>query len=74
MRRGADYIAGIRQDGRTILVDGARVEDVTTHPGFAGPTRVIARLYGAAIRKAGIDGSTPLVCCSASIWLVILNR
>lgn len=48
MRQGADYIAGIRDDGRTVLLDGVRVEDVTTHPGFAGPTRVIASLYDAA--------------------------
>jgi aromatic ring hydroxylase len=35
MRRGADYLAGIRRDGRTILLDGVAVEDVTAHPGFA---------------------------------------
>jgi 4-hydroxyphenylacetate 3-monooxygenase len=54
MRRGADYIAGIQRDGRTILVDGAPVHDVTTHPGFAGPIRVIAKLYDEAIGKPEI--------------------
>ncbi|MBA2255089.1 MAG: 4-hydroxyphenylacetate 3-hydroxylase [Chloroflexi bacterium] len=54
MRRGADYIAGIRRDGRTILLDGEPIDDVTTHPGFAGPTRVVASLYDDAIGDAEI--------------------
>ena len=53
MRRGADYIAGIKGDGRTVLLDGETIDDVTTHPGFAGPTRVIASLYDAALDNAG---------------------
>src|SRR6185436_1853034 len=36
LRRGDDYVAGLR-DGRTVLLDGARVADVTTHPAFAAP-------------------------------------
>ena len=54
MRRGADYIAGIKGDGRTVLLDGEAVDDVTTHPGFAGPTRVIASLYDAALDNPDI--------------------
>jgi 4-hydroxyphenylacetate 3-monooxygenase len=48
MRRGADYLRDISQDGRTILVDGKRVSDVTTESGFVGPARVISRLYDEA--------------------------
>lgn len=68
MRRGADYIAGIRKDGRTILLDGARVEDVTTHPGFAGPTRVIASLYDEAQGKLDIAYEEDRAIHSA-MWL-----
>ena len=62
MRKGADYIAAIRRDGRTILLDGEVVDDVTAHPGFAGPTRVIASLYDKAIGNPNVayeaDGGT----------------
>ena len=33
MRRGADYIASLR-DGRVVFLDGEPVDDVTTHPGL----------------------------------------
>ena len=33
-----------------------------------------ARISASSARKAAIDGSIPLGGCSASIWLVILNR
>ncbi|HYK95027.1 MAG TPA: 4-hydroxyphenylacetate 3-hydroxylase N-terminal domain-containing protein [Candidatus Dormibacteraeota bacterium] len=68
MRRGADYIAGIRRDGRTILLDGARVEDVTAHPGFAGPTRVIASMYDSAFDKLDIGYEVDRIAHSA-MWL-----
>ena len=68
MRRGADYIAGIQRDGRTILVDGVAVEDVTTHPGFAGPTRVIAKLYDEAFDKLDIGYEEDRAVHSA-MWL-----
>jgi 4-hydroxyphenylacetate 3-monooxygenase len=68
MRRGADYIAGIRRDGRTVLVDGEAIEDVTTHPGFAGPTRVIAALYDAAPDVPGIAFEADGAAHSA-MWL-----
>src|SRR5258707_1700948 len=54
MRRGADYIGGIKRDGRTILLEGAAVDDVTSHPGFAGPVRVIASLYDGVIDNGAI--------------------
>lgn len=46
-RAGQDYIAGL-QDGRTVLLDGQRVDDVTAHPAFAAAVRSIARLYDIA--------------------------
>jgi 4-hydroxyphenylacetate 3-monooxygenase len=54
MRRGADYIESIKRDGRTILLDGVAVEDVTTHPGFAGPVRVIASLYDRVLESGAM--------------------
>ena len=69
MRSGADYLAGIRADGRTILLDGEPVEDVTTHPGFAGPIRVVASLYDEARGDPGLafeaDGGA-----HDAMWLV----
>jgi 4-hydroxyphenylacetate 3-monooxygenase len=47
MRTGAAYLASLR-DGRAIFLDGARVDDVTTHPAFAEPVRRIAERYDAA--------------------------
>lgn len=43
-RTGAQYLESLR-DGRAIFIDGERVDDVTTHPAFAGAARSIARLY-----------------------------
>jgi 4-hydroxyphenylacetate 3-monooxygenase len=42
-----DYVASLR-DGRAIFLDGARVDDVTTHPAFAESVRRIAERYDAA--------------------------
>src|SRR5438477_8015966 len=47
MRRGADYVAALR-DGRAIFLDGARVDDVTTHPAFAESIQRVAERYDAA--------------------------
>jgi hypothetical protein len=44
MRRGAEYVSGLR-DGRVVFLHGKPVEDVTTHPGFAPAIRTIASLY-----------------------------
>ena len=46
-RSGADYIRGLK-DGRTVLLDGERVDDVATHPAFAGAVQSIARLFDIA--------------------------
>ena len=47
MRRGADYLASLR-DGRAVFLDGERVQDVTRHPAFAEPIQRIAERYDAA--------------------------
>jgi 4-hydroxyphenylacetate 3-monooxygenase len=46
-RSGSDYIEGLR-DGRSVYIDGERVEDVTTHPAFRNAVRSVARLYDVA--------------------------
>ena len=35
------------RDGREVWIDGERVEDVTTHPGFRNAARSVARMYDA---------------------------
>ncbi|PYN97956.1 MAG: 4-hydroxyphenylacetate 3-hydroxylase [Candidatus Rokuibacteriota bacterium] len=47
MRRGDDYVASLR-DGRAIFLDGERVKDVTRHPAFVEPIRLIAATYDRA--------------------------
>jgi 4-hydroxyphenylacetate 3-monooxygenase len=46
-RSGADYIRGI-QDGRTVLIDGETVNDVTTHAAFKGVVESVGRVYDLA--------------------------
>src|SRR5262245_17242846 len=46
-RNGEEYVRGLR-DSRTVLLDGERVPDVTTHPAFAAAIRTVARLYDLA--------------------------
>jgi aromatic ring hydroxylase len=43
-RTGQNYIDALR-DGREVWWAGKRVDDVPTHPGFAGTVRTLARLY-----------------------------
>jgi aromatic ring hydroxylase len=43
---GDEYIESLR-DGREIYIYGERVKDVTSHPAFHNPVRMIARLYDA---------------------------
>lgn len=54
MRTGKEYLASLA-DGRSVFIDGARVDDVTTHPAFREAARSIARIYdlpGAPLRDA----------------------
>ncbi|HEX6173260.1 MAG TPA: 4-hydroxyphenylacetate 3-hydroxylase N-terminal domain-containing protein [Candidatus Binatia bacterium] len=50
-RRGEEYVRGLR-DGRTVLLNGERVSDVTSHPAFAAGIRSIAKLYDLAADPA----------------------
>lgn len=45
-RTGADYLASLN-DGRTVLLDGQRIDNVATHPAFEGAAHSVARLYDA---------------------------
>ncbi|MGO4567106.1 4-hydroxyphenylacetate 3-hydroxylase family protein [Rhizobium sp. 2YAF20] len=47
LRSGEEYLASLR-DGRKVYVDGALVEDVTSHPAFSRAARSIANLYDIA--------------------------
>ena len=59
MRTGRDYLASLR-DGRTVLVDGERVDDVAAHPAFAPAAGVIAELYDIAADPAnGMQYTAP---------------
>lgn len=48
---------GLR-DGRAVFIDGARVDDVTTHPAFREAVRSVARLYDIASDPANRDVMT----------------
>ena len=43
---GKEFLESLR-DGREVWIYGERVADVTTHPAFRNPARMIARLYDA---------------------------
>src|SRR5690606_23632413 len=43
---GSEYIESLR-DGRTVIIGGERVADVTIHPAFRNSVRSIARMYDA---------------------------
>jgi 4-hydroxyphenylacetate 3-monooxygenase len=43
---GEEYVESIR-DGREVYLYGDRIKDVTTHPAFRNPARMLARLYDA---------------------------
>lgn len=46
IRSGAAYLEGLR-DGRSLYVNGDRVDDVTAHPAFQGVLATLAGLYDA---------------------------
>ena len=41
---GKEFLESLR-DGREIWIYGQRVPDVTAHPAFRNPARMLARLY-----------------------------
>ncbi|MFE1591414.1 4-hydroxyphenylacetate 3-hydroxylase family protein [Nocardia sp. NPDC058705] len=52
MRTGTEYLASLN-DGRVVLVDGAKIEDVSTHPAFAPVAHTIAELFDLAADPSG---------------------
>ena len=56
-RTGAEYIAALR-DGRTVYIDGAPVEDVTTHPAFRNAIRTVAGLYDHQAKPENLEALT----------------
>jgi 4-hydroxyphenylacetate 3-monooxygenase len=44
LRSGDEYLASL-QDGRQVYVGGQLIDDVTTHRGFGGSARTVARLF-----------------------------
>jgi 4-hydroxyphenylacetate 3-monooxygenase len=69
MRRGADYLADINRDGRSVFLDGQRITNIASRPGFEGPARTIAALYDSALGRADLtyeeDGAN-----YSAMWLV----
>lgn len=47
MRTGAEYLSSL-DDGRTVIVDGAKVDNVLEHPAFAPVAATIAELFDLA--------------------------
>ena len=54
MRTGADYVKAL-DDGRSVMLDGERVDDVASHPAFSGAIRTVAHLYDVAADPARRD-------------------
>ncbi|MFJ7928179.1 4-hydroxyphenylacetate 3-hydroxylase N-terminal domain-containing protein [Peribacillus sp. NPDC096448] len=46
MMNGKEYLESLR-DGRTVFLNGNKVDDVTTHPAYRNSARSIAQLYDA---------------------------
>src|ERR1700758_1417621 len=53
-KTGAEHIASLR-DGRTVYIDGALVEDVTTHPAFRNSVQSSAVLYDFQAKPENIE-------------------
>src|SRR5207302_8843189 len=51
---GREFLDSLR-DGREIWIYGQRVPDVTAHPAFRNPARMVARLYDALHDAASRD-------------------
>ena len=44
-RTGAEYVSGLRADGREVWLGGERVQDVTEHPAFVGSVRGVSGFF-----------------------------
>ena len=53
-KTGAEHVASLR-DGRTVYIDGALVEDVTTHPAFRNAVQSSASLYDFQAKTENIE-------------------
>lgn len=51
MRTGDSYFESLK-DGRNVILDGNKVEDIAAHAAFAGGARTVARLYDFAADPA----------------------
>jgi len=71
MRAGAAYVASLR-DGRTVFLDGERVEDVTKHPAFVEPIRKIAETYDQAAAAPNVTTAVDPVTGRpvGAMWLI----
>ncbi len=68
-RKGADYLASIKDDGRQVYFDGDVVKDVTAHPAFKGAAKSIARLFDIAADPANAALMTfPSPQTGAPVW------
>ena len=56
-RTGAEHIRSLR-DGRAVYIDGARVDDVTTHPAFARVVASSGLLYDFQARPENVEAMT----------------
>jgi 4-hydroxyphenylacetate 3-monooxygenase len=56
-KTGAEHIAALR-DGRTVYIDGKRVDDVTEHPAFRNAVRSAAALYDYQAQPENIEAMT----------------
>jgi 4-hydroxyphenylacetate 3-monooxygenase len=56
-RSGKDYVEGLN-DGRSVFIDGERVDDVATHPAFRGAVRSVAHQYDVANDPANLSVTT----------------
>jgi len=53
-KTGAEHIKSL-QDGRTVYIDGKRVDDVTTHPAFRNSVKSAAMLYDYQARAENVE-------------------
>ena len=58
VRTGEEYLQGLRERPPEVWVGGQRVEDVTSHPGFANGARSVAALYDMQNDPALLDEMT----------------
>ncbi|HVH79161.1 MAG TPA: 4-hydroxyphenylacetate 3-hydroxylase N-terminal domain-containing protein [Stellaceae bacterium] len=57
VKTGADHLAALH-DGRTVYIDGALVNDVTTHPAFRNAVHQAAALYDYQAHPENVDRMT----------------